>query len=51
MNSESLIIRRATADAQTAEALADVTLDCVDGGASIGFMLLCPRCLPILPAL
>ncbi len=31
-------IRRATADQATVEALADVLLDCVEGGASIGFM-------------
>jgi len=35
---ERLSIRRATADRATAEALADVLLDCVEGGASIGFM-------------
>ena len=39
MNSDALTIRRATADSATAEALADVTLDCVEGGASIGFLL------------
>ncbi len=38
MNSEAISIRRATHDSTTAEALADVTLDCVEGGASIGFM-------------
>ena len=31
-------IRRAVADRATAEALAEVLLDCVEGGASIGFM-------------
>ena len=31
-------IRRANADRATAEALADVLLDCVEAGASIGFM-------------
>lgn len=36
-------IRRATADSATAEALADVTLDCVEAGASIGFMHPLPR--------
>jgi GNAT superfamily N-acetyltransferase len=35
---EGLCIRRATEDRTTAEALADVLLDCVEGGASIGFM-------------
>lgn len=35
---ERLFIRRATEDRATAEALADVLLDCVEGGASIGFM-------------
>jgi GNAT superfamily N-acetyltransferase len=38
MNSEAISIRRATADQATTEALADVTIDCVEGGASIGFM-------------
>jgi GNAT superfamily N-acetyltransferase len=38
MNSDPIRIRRATADSATAEALADVTLDCVEAGASIGFM-------------
>ena len=38
MNSETIIIRRASADPATAEALADVLLDCVEAGASIGFM-------------
>lgn len=37
-NLEAISIRRATADRVTAEALADVTMDCVEGGASIGFM-------------
>jgi GNAT superfamily N-acetyltransferase len=36
-------IRRAGPDPATAEALADVLLDCVDGGASIGFMHPLPR--------
>ncbi|WP_038164275.1 GNAT family N-acetyltransferase [Verrucomicrobium sp. BvORR106] len=36
---ESFTIRRAAADGKTIEALADLTLDCVEGGASIGFML------------
>lgn len=40
MNSpESFTVRRAAADGKTIEALADLTLDCVEGGASIGFML------------
>lgn len=39
MNSEAVSIRRATADLATIGALADLTLDCVEGGASIGFML------------
>lgn len=43
MNSEALSIRRATADRATVEALADVTVDCVEGGASIGFMQPFPR--------
>ncbi len=38
MNSDPICIRRATADSATAAALADVTLDCVEAGASIGFM-------------
>jgi GNAT superfamily N-acetyltransferase len=36
-------IRRANANLTTAEALADVLLDCVDGGASVGFMQPLPR--------
>jgi GNAT superfamily N-acetyltransferase len=36
-------IRRAANDPATAEALADVLLDCVEGGASVGFMLPLPR--------
>lgn len=36
-------IRRAANDPATAEALADVLMDCVEGGASIGFMLPLPR--------
>lgn len=38
MNTEAISIRRATHDQATAEVLADVTIDCVQGGASIGFM-------------
>lgn len=37
-DSNQITIRRATTDRATAEALADVTMDCVEGGASIGFM-------------
>ena len=36
---DSFRIRCATADPAIAEALADVLLDCVEGGASVGFML------------
>lgn len=36
--SGAVSIRRAAGDAATVEALADVTIDCVEGGASIGFM-------------
>src|SRR6185369_6650744 len=36
-------IQRAKADQPTVEALAEVTLDCVEGGASIGFMHPLPR--------
>lgn len=43
MTARTVSIRRATADSQTAEALADVLLDCVEGGASIGFMHPLPR--------
>jgi GNAT superfamily N-acetyltransferase len=52
MNSEStsetrepngLRIRRAGSEPTLAEALADVLVDCVEGGASIGFMLPLPR--------
>ncbi len=38
MNSDTINIRRASEDPATAEALADVLLDCVEAGASIGFM-------------
>jgi len=41
--SETFRIRRATHDPKTAEALADVLIDCVEGGASIGFMHPLPR--------
>lgn len=34
-----IVIRRADPHSNDAEALADVMLDCVEGGASIGFML------------
>jgi GNAT superfamily N-acetyltransferase len=36
-------IRRASPDPALAEALADVLLDCVEGGASVGFMHPLPR--------
>jgi GNAT superfamily N-acetyltransferase len=36
-------IRRATADIATIEGLADLLLDAVEGGASVGFMLPLPR--------
>ena len=36
-------IRRADADQAVAEALADVLVDCVEGGASVGFMDPLPR--------
>src|SRR5689334_472340 len=39
MSSNGISIRRATADQATIEALVDVTVDCVEGGASIGFMM------------
>lgn len=38
MTDNEITIRRANHDLATAEALAEVLLDCVDGGASIGFM-------------
>ena len=38
MSFNSISIRRADPDRATAEALADILLDCVEGGASIGFM-------------
>ena len=43
MNSDPIRIRRATADSATAAALAGVPLDCVEAGASIGFMQPLPR--------
>ncbi|HLW64095.1 MAG TPA: GNAT family N-acetyltransferase [Gemmataceae bacterium] len=36
-------IRRAASHTATAEALADLLIDCVEGGASVGFMLPLPR--------
>ena len=36
-------IRRARSESAEVEALADVLLDCVEGGASVGFMLPLPR--------
>ena len=43
--SEDVTVRRVAANeaAACAEALADVLLDCVDGGASVSFMLPLPR--------
>lgn len=38
MSGDDFRIRRAQATAQEAEALADVLLDCVEGGASVSFM-------------
>ena len=38
MDTNALRIREAGADLATAEALADVLLDCVEGGASVSFM-------------
>jgi GNAT superfamily N-acetyltransferase len=42
---EDVIVRRVGANEVTAcvEALADVLIDCVEGGASVGFMLPLPR--------
>jgi GNAT superfamily N-acetyltransferase len=40
---DSFRIRRATTEPAVAEALADVLVDCVEGGASIGFMHPLPR--------
>jgi GNAT superfamily N-acetyltransferase len=40
---ETIRIRRAEASAANAEGLADVLLDCVEAGASIGFMSPLPR--------
>jgi GNAT superfamily N-acetyltransferase len=40
---EIIRIRRANADQQTVESLADVLIDCVDGGASVSFMDPLPR--------
>jgi ribosomal protein S18 acetylase RimI-like enzyme len=37
--SDQVVIRRAEADSVTAQALAGVLVDCVEGGASVGFML------------
>jgi GNAT superfamily N-acetyltransferase len=41
--SDSFRIFRASPDPDVAEALADVLLDCVEGGASVGFMHPLPR--------
>lgn len=43
MTPHPIRIRRARPDPAVAEALADVLLDCVEGGASIGFMHPLPR--------
>lgn len=43
MNSDTISIRRASNEPLVAEALADVLLDCVEGGSSIGFMHPLPR--------
>ena len=43
MPPEPLVIRRAASTLDEAEALADMLLDCVEGGASIGFMDPLPR--------
>lgn len=43
MNSDSISIYRARNEQAIAEALADVLLDCVESGASIGFMQPLPR--------
>ena len=40
---DSFRIRRATSEPAVVEALADVLLDCVEGGASVGFMHPLPR--------
>src|SRR5436190_5994673 len=40
---EDFRIQRATSDPAVAEGLADVLLDCVEGGASVGFMHPLPR--------
>ena len=40
---ETFRIRRADADSADVEALADILVDCVEGGASVGFMLPLPR--------
>ena len=36
--SDQIVVRRAGADTATVNALADVLVDCVEGGASVGFM-------------
>jgi len=43
MNSDGISIHRASNTQAVAEALADVLIDCVEGGASIGFMQPLPR--------
>ena len=37
--SDQIVVRRASAEHGDARALAEVLVDCVDGGASVGFML------------
>jgi hypothetical protein len=43
MNSDGISIHRASNELAVAEALADVLLDCGEGGSSIGFMQPLPR--------
>jgi len=40
---ETFRIHRASSEPAVAEALADILLDCVEGGASVGFMHPLPR--------
>lgn len=40
---DSIRVRRTGADPALADALADILIDCVEGGASVGFMLPLPR--------
>jgi GNAT superfamily N-acetyltransferase len=48
MNSNTIRIRRVNTDPAEAEALADVLLDCVESGASVGFMHPLPRAKAIV---